>query len=161
MSSHYCEKESEIVAATPLGQPNPELQTHARECPICSELFEIAASLREASVLSADEYGVLPSADFLWHAASQHARRMAVAKALRPIRFMTVFAILAFACLPLLGAASPLLRQWIAQWSGLLDVTSIRLSASFPALTGPAVLLGCSGMLVFLALSSWYVLRTE
>jgi len=161
MIPYHCEREPEIVTATRLGQMNPQLQTHARECPVCSELFVVTTWLKEASVLSANEHGALLPADFSWKKAREHARQMAVTKALRPIRFMTTFAVLAFASLPLLGAISPFVRQWIAQWSDILDATSVRLSASFPALTGPAVLLGGSGMLVFLALSSWYVLRTE
>jgi hypothetical protein len=160
-----CEREPEIVAAARLGLMNPELQAHARECSVCSELVSVAAWLREASILSAPEYDALPPADFLWQRAGEHARRIAVRKALRPIRLMTAFAILAFACLPVLGAFSPFVRhvlgQRIAMWSGFLDGPSFVLSGPLSALSAPAVLLGCSSMLLFLALSSWYVLKTE
>jgi hypothetical protein len=164
MISCNCEREPEIVSATRLGQMIPELQTHARECPVCWELLSVAAWLKEASALSAPEYDALAPADFLWQKAREREKQTAVTKALRPIRWMTACAVLAIACSPLLGGFSPFvrqfLRQWIASWSGFLDATSFGLS-SVPALSAPAVLLGCSSLLLFLALSSWYVLKTE
>jgi hypothetical protein len=160
-----CERESEIVAATRLGQMSPELQTHARECPVCSELLSVAAWLKEASALSAPEYDALPTSDFLWQKARERGKQTSVTKALRPIRWMTAFAVLTIACLPVLGPFSPSVRhvlgQSIATWSGFLDTTPFVQSATLSAFDGPAVLLGCSSMLLFLALSSWYVLKAE
>jgi hypothetical protein len=165
MMPYHCEREPEIVAAARLGQMIPELQTHARECPVCSELVSVAAWLKEASALSAPEYEALPSADFLWQKVRERGKQTSVTKALRPIRWMTAFAVLTIACLPVLGAFSPLVRhvlgQSIATWSGFLATTPFGQSATLSAFDGPALLLGCSSMLLFLALSSWYVLKTE
>jgi hypothetical protein len=156
-----CEREPEILAATRLGQMSPDLQTHARECPACSELSAVSALLQEASVLSAQEYEILPPADFLWQKARERARQTAAAKALRPIRWMTAFAVVAFAAFPALGVLSPFERQWFARWFAFLDTTFSGLFGSLSAFSGPTVLLGCSSMLLFLALSSWCVLRSE
>jgi hypothetical protein len=161
MISHTCEREPEILTGIHSGIMELELRKHASDCPVCSEVLLVTEWLKSASPSSAGELEP-PPADLVWKKARHRSRELAMAHALRPIRFMNVLAGLTFPCLALAAVFSQFGPGWFSRWSALLGLLSCQISRSWPAtLSEPMVVVGFAAMFVFLCFSSWYVLQTE
>ena len=153
MKTTFCDQERAIVAALLTGTLPDGLQAHVDVCELCAEVVLLARSLQEV----ASPLGELrvPDAAQVWRKAQALARQRAIAKATQPIRIARIAAcVTAIAALPwaiptFLNAAPAFVRH---VWT--LDRP---LSGIF---TGTA-LLGIIASLIFLSLSSWYVLRQE
>ena len=157
MNDFYCEKEPELVAAIHTGQPHPEILAHARACPACSEVVLAASFLRAEKQQAAQEL-VLPDPGLIWQKSRTLAHKEAMARAIRPIRW-------AWTCA---GVVAVLASPWLV--FQLLQVTGPQNQwvRSFLAFDGtmfaaftPIILLSMTGTLIFIALSSWYMLREE
>ena len=81
MNRHYCEKESEIIAAMRCGTLGPELEKHASACDICSGVAAVTKFLQPRAAVRP----VLPDSDFLWWKAQLASRQMTVERATRSI----------------------------------------------------------------------------
>jgi hypothetical protein len=153
MKAKVCEKEQAVVAALLTGTLPDGLRAHAEVCEMCMEVVLLAQSLQDVAP-AAGELRV-PDAGRVWRQAQAFARKRAIAKATQPIRIARIAAcVAAIAALlwaiPTFLALRPILVRHL--WA--LDHP---LSA---ALTG-TTLLGIVVSLIFLSLSSWYVLRQE
>jgi len=159
MNPGFCERESQVVATIRSGVADLEMLSHARACPTCSEVLLVSAFLSECAVLSEPECASLPDPALIWRKAQALARQKALAKATGPIRLITSCACLvaafatgwlAFVIRPLLSWPGPPLGSFgyvDRLWPGVLNET--------------ALVLGFSGTLILLALSSWYMLRAD
>jgi len=162
MSRVICEREDQTVAAIRSGAIDDETASHAQRCPACSDILLVSEFLREDGALADHEQTALPDASHIWEKARLRAQQEAVRLALRPIRFMKIIAIAAFACSPWLRLLLPIGREFVASWSRAFDFNFAFVLRVWPASTNEAVmLLGSSGTIILLALSSWYILRQE
>lgn len=160
MNRTSCEKEDQTSAAVLSGTLDAEIASHAEHCPVCSDILLVAGSLNENHADA--ERPALPDPSLIWRKARSQARQEAVRVALRPIRFMKIIAILAFACSPWLRLMLPIGRELSASGTRTLDSASAfvsKISLSAPMET--TLLFGFAGTAVLLVLSSWYLLRHE
>jgi len=162
MNRASCEQEDQTAAAIRSGAIGDEIAAHAEHCPACAETLLVAEFLRTNDALSDHERTALPDPAIIWQKARRQANQQAVRVALRPIRFMKIVACIAFACSPCLHWLLPIGRELTASWWKAFDLNLAYVSKPWPATaTEAALLLGFSGTIVLLALSSWYMLRQE
>ena len=162
MTRHSCEREDQTVAAVLSGTPDDEIVRHSRQCAACSEILLVAGFMKKNNASSDPERATLPDPGFIWREARSRAHREALRVALRPIRFMKVMAGVAFMCSPWLRLFLPIGRSLANLWSRVFDSSLVFLSKT--SLSTPAevtILIGFSGTLILLGLSSWYMLREE
>ena len=69
MKEHYCDKEQQVFAAVCANSCDIEILTHARNCPVCSEILLVTESLRDDSELIVHELTHLPDATVIWQKA--------------------------------------------------------------------------------------------
>ena len=161
MNRTSCKQEDETSAAALTGTLGPEIVSHAKRCPVCSDILLVAGLLNNHSSTNLERTAP-PDPGLIWQQARSQARQESLRVALRPIRFMTIVAILAFACSPWLRFMLPMSKEFSASWSRTLDSTAAfvsKISLSPP--TETTLLLGFAATTVLLALSSWYLLRQE
>ena len=127
MNIQSCPFEERVLRAVECrGSQNlgPELQAHAAECPICSDLAAVAAAFegaRDAALAGAD----LPDAGRVWRRAQMRARDEAIRTAGRPITAVQVISFgaatgLAGACLGATSTGFQTFLRWAAAaWAGL------------------------------------------
>ncbi len=161
MNRVICTREEQTSAGIRNGVIDHETESHAQGCPACTETLLVSRFLLE-DVASARRECRVPDAELIWRNARLRADREATRLALRPIRFMTVLACLAFVCSPWLRLLLPVSKELAGAWSRTLDlglafVSKIWLSTA----TEAALLLSASATMILLGLSSWYVLRQE
>ena len=157
MKTEYCEKEAVVVAALRSGSLHDELLVHVGGCPVCSEVLLVVESLREGAL--AQDEAQLPGADAIWRRAQRLAREKAVAKATLPIRIVrTCACALAILAVPWIVFEFPQLPAWV-HGVGLKAVSSM--DGNWRAALTGTTLLGISGSVLCIALSSWYMLREE
>jgi predicted anti-sigma-YlaC factor YlaD len=164
MKRAICEKEDQISAAIRSGQKTigPEIAAHAQHCPACSETLLVAEFLQTNVALADHERATLPDPRPIWQKARRQATQQAVRVALRPIRFMKIIAIVAFACSPWLRWLLPIGRELAASCSKAFDLNLTFVSRPWPVTANEAMLLlGLSGTILILGLSSWFMLRQE
>ncbi|MBZ5681728.1 MAG: hypothetical protein LAO24_16650 [Acidobacteriia bacterium] len=159
MNEPYCEKERQVIAAFCGGQRDPEILAHAQTCPVCSEVLLVSESLQKEMALAEHELAALPDAGLIWRKARALAREEALARATRPIQLVRTCAYVAAAFAAVwLGSAFPPTAGWP-------DLSLKNLGSGghlWPAaLGGTPLLLGLTGTLIFVGLSSWYMLREE
>lgn len=161
MNRANCEKEGQTSAAIQGGTVSPEIASHAQHCAVCSEILLVGEFLRKDVGVSVHEVP-LPDPNLIWQKAQRRATQEAVRRALRPIRFMKIIAFIAFVCSPWLRWLLPVGRELSASWSKAFDVNLAFVSKAWPATESEVMLLvGFSGTIILLALSSWYMLREE
>lgn len=162
MNPHICEKEDQTLKTVLSGTVDTETVSHAQQCPACSDILLIAGFLQKDGTLTDRERNAVPDPGPIWQEARSRANQQAIRVALRPIRFMKIIACLAFACSPWFRPLLPLGRELSASCSRTLDsIVALLSRTSLSASAELAVLLGFSGTLILLGLSSWYMLRQE
>jgi len=161
MNRAICEREDQTSAAIRSGAIGQETAAHARQCPVCSEILLVSEFLQEGMALADHERTTLPRATGIWQKARLRANDEAVRLALRPIRLMKVVAVIAFALSPWLRLL-PITRALATSWSKAFDLNFAFFPKIWSVTANQAViLLGCSGTILLLGLSSWYMLREE
>jgi predicted anti-sigma-YlaC factor YlaD len=161
MNQAICEREAQTAAAVHSGTIDHEIAAHARQCPVCSDILLVNEFLRENAALD-QERTALPDAGLIWQKAQSRANQQAMRLALRPIRFMKIIAVVAFACSAWLRLLLPIGKELLASWSRSLDLNLGFASKIWPTMANEStILLASSGTLVLLGLSSWYMLRQE
>jgi hypothetical protein len=151
MNRLSCEREEQTSAAILGGVIDPEIVSHAQGCPACSDILQVHEFLRNSGALSQQERSTLPDAGVIWRKAQ-----------VRPIRWMTVLACVAFACSPWLSLVLPLAQDLASSWTRTLDSNLLSLSKVWLATPNePVILLGITGTMILLGLSSWLMLRQE
>jgi len=161
MSSRYCDQERRVAAAIGSGTAGPEILNHARVCSVCSEVLLVTVFLRETGTLAEHELSALPDAGSIWRKAEAQARTRKIAKATQPIRLVRsiAYVVVTFysVWIVLVGLVQGKLVDF---WSMYLGFTSTFVGRIWPAVLHQATILFIfGGTMVFLALSSWYVLR--
>ena len=160
MSEHSCEKDQEVVAALRSDSWSLELQEHARQCPVCSQIILVAEFLREEANLAEHELSALPDAVLMWRKAQALAREKALVRATLPIRIARICTLVVVVLsAPWLILESHQFWPWMANlWPRQLTSTN-RLWPS--DLNETALLLAIAGTVICIGLSSWYMLREE
>jgi hypothetical protein len=162
MNRVFCEREDQTAAAIRSGAVHDEIASHARHCPACSDILLVSEFLREDCALADHEQTALPDPSHIWQKARLRSRQEAVRLAMRPIRFMKIIAIVAFACSPWLRLLLPIGREFAASWSKAFDLNLAFVSKVWPAAANQAaILLSFGAATILLSLSSWYMLRQE
>jgi hypothetical protein len=159
MNKPYCKKEEQLIVALRDSRHEPEILAHARSCPVCSEVLLVAEFLHQEAQLADHELAALPDAGLVWRKAQALAREEALARATRPIRLAraATYVVAAFAAPWLVFAFSP-----ARGWSDFSLKYLESMERIWPAaLSETALLLGFTGTLIFVGLSSWYMLREE
>lgn len=153
MKEHYCNKEQQVVAAVRANSGDVEILTHARNCPVCSEILLVTESLRDDTELTTHELSGLPDAAVIWRKAQSVAREKALARATLPIRIARIctLVVAVFAAPWVLVESGPL-------WTGPLGSVNWRWPS---ALNETTLLLMITGTVLCIGLSSWYILREE
>jgi len=156
MKNHYCEKEQQVAAASNGTLPD-ELKGHVAGCDTCAEVV-LVTNLLHQEIVPATANLNPPDAALIWRRAQDAARRKAVARATAPIRIARVCAcVVALISIPWVFtsvSAPPRLLDLGLQHLGKID------RALSEVLT-PVTLLSAGASLIFMILSSWYVLRQE
>lgn len=161
MNRVICEREDQTAAAIRSGAIDDEAASHAQHCPACSDILLVSDFLRDDGALADHEQTALPDASHIWQKARLRAQQEAVRLATRPIRFMKIIAIAAFACSPWLRLL-PIGRELSASWSRAFDFNFAVVSKVWPAEANQAaILLGFGAATILLSLSSWYMLRQK
>lgn len=162
MNEHICSREEQTSAAIASGTMDPELVSHAQRCPVCADILLAGEFLRKNAPLADHERAAVPEAGLIWRKAQNRANQHALRLALRPIRLMTFVASIAFICSPWLRLVLPLAQYLGSSWSRALDFNLLSLAKFWPASSNQLlVLVGFSGTMILLALSSWLMLRRE
>lgn len=162
MTRTICEREDNTSAAVLSGTVNAEIVSHARECPVCADILLVSEFLREDKALAVSECIALPNPGAIWHKAQLRATQYLIRRALRPIRFMKIVAIVAFLSLPWLRSLLPTARELISSWTQNLDFNLDLAPRIWPATTTQlAILLGFAAATILLSLSSWYLVRQD
>ena len=157
MKNHYCEKEHQVAAAVRFGALSEELKEHVAVCEVCAEVMLVAGLLCQ-EIVPATAHLDPPDAALLWRRAQYSARRKALAKATAPIRIARICAlVVALVAVPWLLTSVNVL-SWYPDL-GLQRLGTIDRALS-QTLT-PVTLLSIGASLIFMLLSSWYVLREE
>lgn len=162
MNRVICGREDQTAATIRNGAIDDETASHAQHCPACSDILLVREFLRADCFLADHEQSALPDASHIWQKARSRAQQEAVRLAMRPIRFMKIIAIIAFACSPWLRLLLPIGREFAVSWSRTLDFNFAVVSKVWPAAANQAViLLGFGSATILLSLGSWYMLRQE
>jgi hypothetical protein len=115
MKLEECHRESEVVEAVSSGRwPDrcPELQAHAQQCAVCTEVAAVAFALQENHTAALSQVRV-PSAGLVWWRAELRSRREAVRAAERPLTVVHAFS--GAAAIGVLVAVLIQLSSWFAQ----------------------------------------------
>ena len=162
MNRTICAREDQTSAAVFSGTLNAEITWHAQQCPVCADILLVSEFLHEDTARTAHEQPPLPDPGLIWQKADLRAHQEAVRRALRPIRFMKIIAIVAFVCSPALRWLLPIAGEATASWWKTLDLNLLFVWKFWPVTTSEVTpLVGFSGTIVLLALGSWYMLRQE
>ena len=162
MNRRSCEREKQTSAAMISGMIDPDMVAHAQQCPDCSDILLVGEFLRNNSTLAERERAPLANPDLIWRKAQHRATQRAVRLALRPIRWMTLLACVAFACSPWLRLLLPIFHDLSSSLSRLLSSSPVSFSRIWLATPNEAmVLVGISGTMILLGLTSWLMLRQE
>ena len=154
MKTNSCDKEQTVVTALLTGTLTDDLRAHVRVCEACAEVMLITQSLLHEVTPAPSELRV-PDAGQVWRQAQAFARERAVSKATQPIRLARIAAcVTAIAALPW---AIPTFLNSAPAFVHHLWTLDRPLSDAFTDTT----LLGIVASVLFLSLSSWYVLRQE
>jgi hypothetical protein len=154
MKEHYCDKEQQVVAALCANSCDIEILTHARNCPVCSEVVLVTESLREGTELTTHELSGLPDAAVIWRRAQAAAREKALARATLPIRIARICTLVVAVLAPPWAISE--IKIWL--WPRPLFSLSWIWSS---ALNETVFLLLLTGTVFCIGLSSWYMLREE
>jgi len=158
MNERYCEKEQAVVAALHCGGPDVELLAHVGRCALCSEVLLVTEVLREQSTSLDCGFGT-PDAAVTWRRAQVRAREKALERTTLPIQIARTCAYaLAVLAIPWIGFQLSRRPEWLPNL-GLHHLQPID-GNWLAAFTG-TTLLGVAAMSICIALSSWYMLRTE
>jgi hypothetical protein len=152
MKEHCCDREEQVFGALCADSHDAEILSHARNCPICSEVLLVTKSLREVTELTTNELRGLPDAVVIWRKAQAAVRETALARATLPIRIARICTLV----MAILAA------PWILVESGHLWPEALgSVIWRWPSgLNETALLLIITGT-VCIVLSSWYMLREE
>lgn len=162
MNPPVCEREDETSAAALSGILDPEIRRHAENCPACSDILLVSDLFQQTTPLAEHELSAVPHPDLIWREARSRARHEALRIAVRPIRLMKIVALIAFGCSPWLRLMIPIVRSLFISGSRTLDSALALLSKiSLSTSTELTILLGLSGTILLLGLSTWYMLREE
>lgn len=162
MNPPICEREAETSAAALSGILDQAISRHAENCPACSDILLVSGLFHQTIALAESEPSALPPPDWIWRQARLEARQEVLRLAVRPIRLMKIVALIAFACSPWLRLMMPIGRELFIAGSRTVDSALVLLSdISLSTSTETTILLGLSGVVLLLGLSSWYVLREE
>jgi hypothetical protein len=161
MNQAICEREARTTAAVRSRTIDHEIAAHAQHCAVCSDILLVNEFLRENAALD-QQRTPLPDAGRIWQKAQSRANQQATRLALRPIRFMKIIAVVAFACSPWLRLLLPIGKELLAFWSRNLDLNFSLASKIWPTTSSQAaILLGFAAATILLSLSSWYMVRQE
>ena len=158
-----CQREEQTSAAVRGGEKkiSPEIAAHAQHCPACSEILLVSEFLQN-NALADHELSALPDPRLIWQEARRRANQEATRLALRPIRFMQIIAVVAFASSPWLRWLLPMGREFAASWFRAPDFNLVFVSRVWlPAANQAIFLLGFAVATILLSLSSWYMMRQE
>jgi hypothetical protein len=162
MNRSICEREDQTAAAVRAGTIDPEIASHARQCAACAEVSLVTEFLQRGDTLAEHEQIPMPDAGLIWAKANLRATQEVVRIVLRPIRFMKIIAVIAFACSPWFRLVLPVVRQMASSWSGGLNFNVAFAPKLWPFMANDSmILLASTGTLILLGLSSWYMLRQE
>lgn len=162
MTRAFCEREHKTAASVRREALDHETASHAQECAVCSEIVLVSRFLNEDCALGEHGRTALPDPMRIWQEAQLRAKKEAMRRALRPIRYMRVLACIAFACSPWLRLLLQIGREFAGSWSQTLGINIASASKFWPVMANQSiVLLGAFGTIVLLGLSSWYMLRQE
>lgn len=162
MNRAFCAREDETAAATRTGTIAPEIASHARQCAACAEILFVTEFFQEEASLRDHEQLTMPDAGLIWKNAQSRATQESVRLALRPIRFMKIIAVIAFASSPLFRMLLPIGRHLFSSWSGALDFNIGSPLRLWPTMANEsAILLASTATLILIGLSSWFMLRQE
>ena len=162
MNRVQCEREDRTSTAVLSGPIAPEIAAHPQHCPVCAEIVLVSGFLRNNSTLANHEATAVPDAGFIWRKAERRATQRDARLAVRPIRWMTALACVAFACSPWLRVLLPLGRDVASSWSRAFDSNLTAVSRIWLATPNePMIIVGVSGTMILLGLSSWLMLREE
>jgi len=154
MKTNFCNQEQAVVAALLTGTLPDDLQAHIGVCEVCAETVLVTRSLLHEVAPALGELSV-PDAGRVWRQAQAFARQRAIEKASQPIRIAQIAAcVTGIAALPWAISTFVNLAPTFVRHFWTLDRPLSN------ALTG-TTLLGIVASLIFLSLSSWYVLRQE
>ena len=154
MKNHSCEKEQQVAAAVCFGALTEDLKEHVAVCEVCAEVMLVAGLLCQEIVPETANLNP-PDAAVIWRRAQDSARRKALAKATAPIRIARICAlVVALVAIPWLFTSVSWYPNLGLQPLGMID------RAVSQTLT-PVTLLSLGASLIFMLLSSWYVLRQE
>lgn len=154
MKTNSCDKEQTVVSALLTGTLPDDVRAHVSVCEECAEVMLVAQSLWQEVIPALGEL-YLPDASRVWRRAQAFARQRAIAKATQPIRvariaaYVTAVIAMPWAILTFLNSAPTFVRHLWKPDRPLSD-----------ALTG-TIPLGIAACLIFVSLSSWFVLRQE
>jgi hypothetical protein len=158
MRQQSCDKEQVVAAAFHRGALTAELLAHAGGCPVCSDVLLVAQFLQEDSVHLEHELRTA-DASAIWARAQTMAREKALARAILPIRIARTCAYaLAVLAAPWIAFEISLLPPWLPNL-GLKHLFAVD-GTALAGLT-ETTLAGITVMFICIALSSWYMLRTE
>ena len=162
MNPPVCEREAETSAAARSGILDQAISRHAENCPACSDILLVTGLFHQTMSLAEHEPSTLPPPDLIWRQARLEARQEVLRLAMRPIRLMKIVALIAFACSPWLRLMIPIGREVFIAGTRTLDSALVLLSnISLSTSTEATILLGLSGMVLLLGLSSWFMLREQ
>lgn len=148
MSARPCEREAAVAAAVRDDAWTDELRAHAAGCATCAEVVFVAGALLDDARAAAE--APLPDPGLIWLEARLRARRLAVARASRPI---TIVRTVAAACG--VGVATVLviwLEPSFGRWVGWLRRPAPDLVSTLAFAQG-VLLIGASAG--FLALAAY------
>lgn len=162
MNPPICEREAETSAAARSGILDQAISRHAENCPACSDILLVSGLFHHTMPLAEHEMSALPPPDLVWRQARLEGRQEVLRLALRPIRLMKIVALIAFACSPWLRLMIPIGRELFLSGSRTLESALVsHANISLSTSTEATILLGLSGTVLLLGLSSWYMLREE
>lgn len=150
MNQFYCEQEKEIIGALRCGTLGPELEGHARCCPICSDIVAVSEFLQ--SDLAAPV--VLPNSDYLWWKGQLAIKQMAVERATRSIALVKK---ISFIGMGAVAAWLVMLLDRVRPITGALSNYEIWSTGS---LRESALFMGAAAVILTL-LGSLYLVRSE
>lgn len=162
MKTNSCDQEQTVVAAVRTGTFPDDLLAHAGACTACTEVMLVTQELlQEVAAVPAELQ--TPNPALVWRRAEAFARKKSIAEATQPIRIVRICAyVVGILSLPWLVRTCLSSPSWISGFVRHLWTMDLRsmdrpLSNTLPA----TMLVGLIGSLIFIGLSSWYVIRQE
>ena len=159
MTELYCEKEQQVAEALRSGSWSLELNEHARQCGVCSEVLAVANFLREEANLAEHELSAAPDAGLVWRKAQALTREKALVRATLPIR-------IAMACAFVVAIVGlPWMIVQYQVWPRMIELSQGRVPPIrgfwTSDMTERMLLVASTGTLICIGLSSWYMMREE